>query len=172
MLGHLRRQPTQRSSTTPICPSGGDGTGRFLCRSSSTMTRHGVRRRFANSTRRARHKRHRIYGTVYLAKIRFACRNSHQHPKSILGGLGTASCTLTAYNASGTMAGEAPITLGAGKQVAMFLDELIATLPSSYQGCFSLHCVGGSVVSVALRQRTSDAALATVAMSPIPANGN
>ena len=87
-------------------------------------------------------------------------------------GLGTASCTLTAYNASGTMAGEAPIALGAGKQVAMFLDELISTLPSFYQGCFSLHCEGGSVVSVALRQRTSDAALATVAMSPIPANGN
>ena len=36
MLGHLRL-PTQRSSTTPICPSGGDGTSRFLCRSSSTM---------------------------------------------------------------------------------------------------------------------------------------
>ena len=70
------------------------------------------------------------------------------------------------------MAGEAPIALGAGKQVAMFLDELISTLPSFYQGCFSLHCEGGSVVSVALRQRTSDAALATVAMSPIPANGN
>ncbi len=28
--------------------------------------RHGVRRRFADSTRHARHKRHRIYGTVYL----------------------------------------------------------------------------------------------------------
>ncbi len=28
MLGHLRRRPTQRSSATPICPPGGDGTGR------------------------------------------------------------------------------------------------------------------------------------------------
>ena len=37
MLGHLRRRPTQRSSTTPICPPGGDGTGRWLCRSSSTI---------------------------------------------------------------------------------------------------------------------------------------
>ena len=37
MLGHLRRRPTQRSSTTPICPTGGDGTGRWLCRSSSTI---------------------------------------------------------------------------------------------------------------------------------------
>ena len=82
-------------------------------------------------------------------------------------GPGTASCTLTAYNTNGSMAGEAPITLGSGKQVAKFLDELIATLPSSYQGCFSLHCDGASVVAVALRQRTSDAALATVAMAPI-----
>ena len=48
MPSHLRRRPTQRSSATPVCPTGGDGTGRFLCRSSSTMARHGVRRRFAN----------------------------------------------------------------------------------------------------------------------------
>ena len=41
MLGHLRRRPTQRSSATPICPTGGDGTGRFLCRSSSPIERHG-----------------------------------------------------------------------------------------------------------------------------------
>ena len=34
---HLRRRPTQRSSTTPIYPPGGDGTGRWLCRSSSTI---------------------------------------------------------------------------------------------------------------------------------------
>jgi len=34
---HLRRRPTQRSSTTPIYPPGDDGTGRWLCRSSSTM---------------------------------------------------------------------------------------------------------------------------------------
>jgi len=34
---HLRRRPTQRSSTTPICPLGGDGTGRWRCRSSSTI---------------------------------------------------------------------------------------------------------------------------------------
>ena len=77
MLGHLRRRPTgsmrpnwQRSSTTPICPSGGDGTGRYLCHSSSTMAKHGVRRRFAarrfaDSTRRARHKRIGIYRTLY-----------------------------------------------------------------------------------------------------------
>jgi len=65
MLGHLRRRPTQRSSATPICPPGGDGTGRFLCRSSSTKAEHGVRLRFADSTRRARHKRIGIYRTLY-----------------------------------------------------------------------------------------------------------
>ena len=64
MFGHLRRRPTQRSSTTPICPAGGDGTGRYLCRSSSTMAKHGCRR-FAISTRRARHKRIGIYRTLY-----------------------------------------------------------------------------------------------------------
>ena len=37
MPGHLRRRPTQRSSATPICPPGGDGTRRFLCRSSSKI---------------------------------------------------------------------------------------------------------------------------------------
>ena len=37
MLGHLRRRPTQRSSATPICPTGGDATRRFLCRSSSKI---------------------------------------------------------------------------------------------------------------------------------------
>ena len=42
MFGHLRRRPTQRSSATPISPPGGDGTGRFLCRSSSSIERHGV----------------------------------------------------------------------------------------------------------------------------------
>ena len=64
----LRRRPTQRSSATPVCPTGGDGTGRFLCRSSPTMARHGVRRRFANSTRRARPKRCSIYVPVYLVE--------------------------------------------------------------------------------------------------------
>ncbi len=34
---HLRRRPTQRSSTTPICPPGGPGTGRWRCRCSSTI---------------------------------------------------------------------------------------------------------------------------------------
>ncbi len=67
MLGHLRRRPTQRSSATPISPPGGAGTRRFLCRASSTMARHGVRRRFANSTRPARHKRCRIYVPVCSA---------------------------------------------------------------------------------------------------------
>ena len=54
MLGHLRRRPTQRSSATPICPTGGDGTGRWLCLSTTTMARHGCRlfasKRFADST--------------------------------------------------------------------------------------------------------------------------
>ena len=36
MFGHLQRR-TLRSSATPICPSGGDGPGRWLCRSSSTI---------------------------------------------------------------------------------------------------------------------------------------
>ena len=37
MSGRLRRGPTQRSSTTPICSPGGDGTGRWLRRSFSTI---------------------------------------------------------------------------------------------------------------------------------------
>ena len=41
MLGLLRQRPTQRSSTTPICPAGGDGTGRWLCFSFSAM-REGI----------------------------------------------------------------------------------------------------------------------------------
>ena len=67
---HLRRRPTQRSSASPVCPTGGGGTGRFLCLSSSTMARHSVRRRFANSTRRARHKRCSIYVPVYFGTVR------------------------------------------------------------------------------------------------------
>ena len=67
MLGHLRRRPTQRSSTTPLCPPGGDGTGRFFGRFFSTMARHGCRRfasrRFADSALRARHKPHCIHET-------------------------------------------------------------------------------------------------------------
>ena len=35
------------------------------------MARHGVRRRFANSTRRARHKRMSIYVPVYLVCLGF-----------------------------------------------------------------------------------------------------
>ncbi len=50
MLCHLRRRPTQRSSTTPICPAGGDGTGRWLCRSSWQYARVWLRRCFAPST--------------------------------------------------------------------------------------------------------------------------
>ena len=34
---HLRRRPTPRSSASPVCPTSGDGTGRWLCRSSSTI---------------------------------------------------------------------------------------------------------------------------------------
>ncbi len=37
MPGHLRRRRTQRSSATPICLTGGAGTRRFLCRSSSKI---------------------------------------------------------------------------------------------------------------------------------------
>ena len=50
MLGHLRRRPTPRSSATPICPAGGDGTGRWLCLSSWQYTKVWLRRRFAPST--------------------------------------------------------------------------------------------------------------------------
>ena len=50
MLCHLRRRPTQRSSATPICPAGGDGTGRWLYRSSWQYARVWLRRRFAPST--------------------------------------------------------------------------------------------------------------------------
>ena len=83
-------------------------------------------------------------------------------------GDGASSCTLTAYNTSGVMAGEKDIALGPGDQTAMFLDELIPGLPTPYEGCFSLTCVGGNVVSVALRQRLSDAAFTTVAMDKTP----
>ena len=65
MPGHLRRRRTQRSSTTPICPSGGDGTGRWLCRSSLQYTRVWLRRCFPRR-RRARHKRDRNYEMRYL----------------------------------------------------------------------------------------------------------
>lgn len=87
-------------------------------------------------------------------------------------GLGSANCELTAYNANGSLAGSTGISLEPGEQTARFLGELMPTLPSSYQGCFSLHCEGGNVVSVVLRQRRSDGALATVAMPPIPDDGN
>ena len=65
MLGHLRRRLTQRSSTTPICPPGGAGTGRFLCCSSSMM--QSIEFVVASRTRhrRARHKYQRIYGTLH-----------------------------------------------------------------------------------------------------------
>ena len=49
MPAHLQRRPTHRSSTTPICPLGGDGTRRFLCRSSSKI--QGIEFVFASRTR-------------------------------------------------------------------------------------------------------------------------
>ncbi len=68
---------------------------------------------------------------------------------------GPAVCTLTTYNANGSLAGSAPVNLGADDQTAMFLDEMIDNLPTPYRGCFSLHCEG-NVAAVALRQRRSD----------------
>ncbi len=83
-------------------------------------------------------------------------------------GFSSAACQLTAYTGSGEMAGMAHISLGPGKQIAQFLDELIPDLPMPYQGYFALDCEGGSVVPVALVQRRHDGVLATVAMSPTP----
>ena len=83
-------------------------------------------------------------------------------------GLSSAVCQLTAYTGSGEMAGMADISVEPGKQIAQFLDEWITDLTTPYQGCFSLHCEGGSVAPVALVQRRGDGVLATVAMSPIP----
>ena len=76
---------------------------------------------------------------------------------------GPAVCTLTAYRANGSLAGTAPVALGADDQTAMFLDEMIDNLPTPYRGCFSLHCEG-SVAAVALRQRRSDGFFTTIAM--------
>ena len=63
MLGHLRRRDRPQP---PICPPGGDGTGRFLCRSSSKIrdTEFVVASR--TRRRRARHKHHRIQGREHL----------------------------------------------------------------------------------------------------------
>ncbi len=83
-------------------------------------------------------------------------------------GFSSAACQLTAYTGSGEMARIADISLGPGKQISQFLDELITDLPLPYQGSFSLDCEGGSVVPVALVQRRHDGFLATVAMSPTP----
>ena len=74
MPGHLRRRRVashrkQRSSTTPICPAG-DGTARLLCHSSSPIAKHGVRRRFANSTCRVRHK----HSSIMCQGARMSCR--------------------------------------------------------------------------------------------------
>ncbi len=67
MFGHLPRRRMLRSSATPICPTGGDGTGRFLCRSFFMI--RSIESVVASRTRRlrARHKRCSIYVLVYLA---------------------------------------------------------------------------------------------------------
>ncbi len=86
MLGHPRRRPTLRSSTTPICPTGGDATISLSLLLQDT--KHRVRRRFANSTRRARHKRCRIYVPVYLARISHT-RSSREAESAVLVRLAT-----------------------------------------------------------------------------------
>ncbi len=82
------------------------------------------------------------------------------------------TCTLTAYRANGSMAGEGDLNFGTNEQIAMFLDELIPGLSTPYNGCFSLHCEGGTVAAVALRQQRSDGIFTTIAMSPIASDGN
>ena len=59
----------ERSSTTPLCPPGGDGTGRWLCRSSSMI--QGIEFVVASRPRRrrARHKRDRNYEMRYLVLV-------------------------------------------------------------------------------------------------------
>ena len=81
MFCHLRRRPTQRSSATPICPTGGDGTGRFLCHSSSTMARHGVRRRFASRTLRGLDPSRSSQTLPYLcaSALSLSCLLAHEH---------------------------------------------------------------------------------------------
>ena len=70
------------------------------------------------------------------------------------------------------MAGMKDLDFGSNEQIAMFLDELIPGLSTPYRGCFSLHCEGGTVAAVALRQQRSDGIFTTIAMSPIPGDGN
>ncbi len=82
------------------------------------------------------------------------------------------TCTLTAYRTNGTMAGTEDLNFGTNQQIARFLDELIPGLATPYNGCFSLHCEGGTVAAVALRQQRSDGIFTTIAMSPIPSDGN
>ncbi len=67
MQGHRRRRETQRSSATSISPKGGGGTASI---SLSLLLRDAHRHRVVVASRtrcrRARHKRHHIYGTRHL----------------------------------------------------------------------------------------------------------
>ena len=70
MSGHQRRRATERSSTTPISPKGGGGTAPIpLSLLLPDAQGHLVVVASRTRRRRARHKRHRIYGTRHLARI-------------------------------------------------------------------------------------------------------
>ncbi len=74
MPGHLRQRPTQRSSATPICPPGGDGTRRFLCRSSSKI--QSIEFGVASRTRPVALATNVAVFTFQCTKLRRSCRKS------------------------------------------------------------------------------------------------
>ena len=81
-----------------------------------------------------------------------------------------ADCELQAYTGiEGRIVGATLIQLAPRTQSALFLTQMIPSLPIPYEGSFRLSCAGGSVVPVTLTQRTTDNAIVAVAMS---GNGN
>lgn len=80
----------------------------------------------------------------------------------------TAHCQLSAFaGLAGQTVGSEEVSLAAGRQSAQFLPEIIADLPASFQGGFSLEC-DHDIASVALTQRKGDGAISAVALQPGP----
>ena len=85
----------ERSSTTPVCPPGGDGKGRWLCRSSSMI--QGIEFVVASRPRRrrARHKRDRNYEMRYLVSrsgmVKPLALRRREGPRSPGGTVGSSS---------------------------------------------------------------------------------
>ncbi len=81
----------------------------------------------------------------------------------------TADCKLQTYTEiEGRIVSSTLFQLAPRIQTALFLPQMIPSLPIPYEGSFRLSCEGGSVVPVTLTQRTTDNAIVAVAMSPIP----